>query len=267
MRIPRISGIIACALLTSLAACGSDSTGPSNLDANSALQSLRLGLAGISDIEGPAGATVLASFGVLAPKLDQVTVNFDGKSQSMFALGLRESYPPGTCEEDIFVDPNFPPQPGVCTPTSLEVFLLLWQSRAANTPPDRLVLVVADEGTTNLDFTSASSFPGVAAYLEGTNPWISLSGQVTSHVIADGSTCTVPLPAFAKAATCSLATFSEQATVTFTADPTVANSAHRTMSIAPQSIHGLWLAITEIQPLSFPPSTPVLGLFRNRARR
>lgn len=140
MRIQRISGVIACAALLSLAACGTDSTGPNNLDANSALQSLRLGLGGISDIEGPSGATVIGSLGVIAPLLDQINVTIDGKSQTMFGLGLRDSYPAGTCEETVFPNPDFPPPPGQCTPMSLGVVLLLWQSHSAGAPPDRLIL-------------------------------------------------------------------------------------------------------------------------------
>jgi hypothetical protein len=262
MRIQRISGVIASAALLSLAACGTDSTGPNNLDATAALQSLRLGLGGISDIEGPSGATVIGSLGVVAPLLDQINVTIDGKSQTMFGLGLRDSYPPGTCEEAVFPDPDFPPPPGQCTPMSLGVILLLWQSHSASAPPDRMILIAGDEGTTNFDFASLTSAPGVAFYLEGNNFWLSSSGTLTSHVTASGSTCTVPLPAYAKSATCTVSTFTEQGTITVESDPTSATSAHRTLAIAPQTVDGVWLAVTELQPVSLRASARPLGLLR-----
>ena len=261
MRIQRIPGVVACAALLWGAAC-SDSTGPNNLDANSALQSLRLGLGGISDIEGPSGATVVGSLGVIAPLLDQINVTIDGKQQTMFGLGLRDTYPAGSCEEQIFSDPDFPPPPGECTPISLGVVLVLWQSHSASAPPDRLILLAGDEGTTNFDFASITSVPGVAFYIEGTNFWISTSGTLTSHVASSGSTCTVPLPAYAKSATCTLATFNESGTITVESDPTSTTSAHRTLTIAPQTVDGVWLSITELQPIGLPPAVPLRGLLR-----
>ena len=262
MKIQKISGVIASAALLSLAACGSDSTGPNNLDANSALQSLRLGLGGISDIEGPSGATIVGSLAVISPLLDQITVTIDGKSQTMFGLGLRDSYPAGACTEQIFTDPDFPPPPDQCTPTSLGVVLLLWQSHAASVPPDRLILIATDEGTTDFDFTSIASVPGLAFYMEGTSFWISTSGTLTSHVASSGTTCTVPLPVYAKSATCTLATFNAQGTITVEADPSSPTSAHRTLAIAPQTVDGVWLSVTELQPLSIRSSARPLGLLR-----
>jgi hypothetical protein len=262
MRIQRISGVLACATLISLAGCGKDSTGPSNLDSASALQSLRLGLGSISDIEGPSGATAVASLGAIAPLLDQVTVDIDGTSRTMFGLVLRESYPAGTCDENVFVDPSFPPPPGVCTPVSLGTALILWQSHAASAPPDRMIFIVGDEGTTNFDFTSTASFPGIAIYIEGPNFLLSSTGTLTSHTVSSGSTCTVPLPPYAKSATCTLATFSEQGSITLESDPGTSGSAHRTLTLAPQSLHGLWLAITEVQPVSLPTALPLFGLRR-----
>ena len=49
----------------------------------------------------------------------------DGAAQGMYAIGLRESFPAGTCEETLFIDPLFPPEPGVCTPPGLGVVTLL----------------------------------------------------------------------------------------------------------------------------------------------
>jgi hypothetical protein len=262
LRIQTLSAVAACAALLSLAASGSDSTGTSNLDANAALQSLRLGLGQISDIEGPSGTTVVGSLGVIAPVLDQINVTIDGKVQRMFGLGLRDSYPAGTCEETIFSDPDFPPLPGECTPMSLGVVLLLWQSHSAGAPPDRLILIAGDEGTTDFDFSSLASAPGIAFYIEGTSFWLSTSGTLTSHVAASGSTCTVPLPAYAKSATCTLATFNEQGTIRVESDPNSTTTAHRTLTIAPQTVDGVWLAITELQPISLPLTAPFRGLRR-----
>ena len=257
MRIQGMSGVIACAALLSLSAC-SDSSGPNSLDAHSALQSLRLGLGGISDIEGPAGATTVASLGVIEPVLDQINVNIDGQSQTMFGLGLRDSYPEGTCEEDVFPDPDFPPAPGDCTPVSLGVILLLWQSHSASAPPDRLIVIATDDGTTNFDFDS----PGIAFYYEGTDFFeVSTSGTLTSHVTASGSSCTVPLPVFVKSATCTVATFNEQGSITV-GDPNSGSSPHRTLTIAPQTVDGVWLAITELNPVSLRSTATLRGLLR-----
>src|SRR5438034_495729 len=139
-----------------LSACGSDSTGPGSIDSNAALQSLSLGLQGVGDIGSPTAPPINASFGGIAPLLDQVTVTIDGASQTMFGLGLRETFPDGTCEETLFVDPAFPPEPGVCTPPLAGVAVILWQAHSATEPPDRMILIVADTGTSNFDFASAS---------------------------------------------------------------------------------------------------------------
>jgi hypothetical protein len=261
MRIQRIFGAIASMALLSSAAC-TDTAGPNNLDANSALQSLRLALGGVSGTEGPGAAAVNASLGVISPLLDQITVTIDGKSQTMFGLGLRESFPDGTCEEDVFPDPNFPPLPGDCTPMSLGVILFLWQSHSASAPPDRLIVIASDEGTSNFDLESPTSALGLALYLEGTDFWLSTSGTLTSHVVSSGSTCPVSLPVYAKSETCTIATFNEQGTITVESDATSGASAHKTLSIAPQTVDGLWLAITEVQPVSLQSAAPLRGLPR-----
>src|ERR1700682_731004 len=136
----------ACALPLSLGACAGDSTGPSALDANAALQSLALGMGtnGTSSIYGP------SSLSSLAPQLDQINVTIDGKSQSMFALGLRETYPTGTCVETLVVDPLIVNPPGRCTPPPFAFALILWRSHSADTPPDKMVLIAGNPGT--IDF-------------------------------------------------------------------------------------------------------------------
>jgi len=120
-----------------LAGCGSDSTGPGSVDANTALQSLALGLQSVLSTGDPTAPDLSTSLGAVAPLLSQVSVTINGASQNMFAFGVRETFPAGTCEETLFVDPQFPPEPGVCTPPPLGLSLILWQSHAASEPPDR----------------------------------------------------------------------------------------------------------------------------------
>ena len=119
-----LSGVTAgcAALLLSLAACGSDSTGPStNLDAAAALQSLSL----LTSTDGTSGISAPALLASFAPQLDQMNVIINGKSQTMFALALRETYPAGTCEEALIVDPLNPDPPGQCTPPAVNFALIL----------------------------------------------------------------------------------------------------------------------------------------------
>jgi hypothetical protein len=52
-----------------------------------------------------------ALFGGIGPLLGQVNVTIDGTSQAMFALGPRETFPLGRCEETLFT-PLVPPTPG-----------------------------------------------------------------------------------------------------------------------------------------------------------
>jgi hypothetical protein len=257
-------------LLLSVAAC-SDSTGPNNLDSQAALRSLSLGVSGLADGASPAASSLAGSFGVIAPLLDKVNVTVDGKTHTMFAFGLRESFPDGTCEESLFV-PSFTMDPGTCTPPSLGVLVLLWQSHSENAPPDRLIVIAGDEGTSNFDFFSpdATINPGLAFYLEGQNPdnlMLSETGTLTSHVGSSGSSCNIPLPPFASAATCSLATFDEEGTISFNAF-TDTPGASKVVTIPRQSINGIWQAITQVKaivPLAAS-RTPAPSLLRRPTR-
>jgi hypothetical protein len=237
------------ALLLSLAACGSDSTGPgSSLDAASALQSLSLamGTDATSIIYGP------SSLGSLASQLDRINVTIDGKSQSMFALGLRESYPVGTCEEDLFIDPLIVNPPGQCTPPPVEFGLILWQSHAADTPPDRLALIAGNPGAINFaDLTTGTGAPpGFAVLTVGQdNIWVSVSGILTSNISGTSQSCAVPLPPYAKSGWCSVATFDEEGTIEF--EP-ITGSSTTTLVIPRQTIHGIWQTITETQTVTLP---------------
>jgi hypothetical protein len=193
------------------------------------------------------------SLSAVAPLLSQVSVTIDGASQNMFAFGLRETFPVGTCEETLVVDPLFPPEPGVCTPPPLGVSLILWQSHAASEPPDRMILIVGDAGTSNFDLSSSTLdvLPAFAIYLEGQdNIWGSLSGTLTSQIAGGSQTCDIPLPPYAKSAACSIATFDEQGSIVFeefTLD--TPSTQHLTIAIPHQTLHGLWLAISEVQPV------------------
>jgi hypothetical protein len=249
------------AFLISLSACG-DSSGPSKLDSSAALQSLALGMGALVSVETPGVAPTVMDFGELAPLLDQINVTIDGSSQPMFALGLRETFPAGTCIENVFIDPDFPPLPGECTSPELGLAVLLWESHSASAPPDRLIFLIADVGTTNFDFTSilnpgsvSASIPGVAIYMENLGDmWVSLSGTLTSQIAATAQSCGLPLPPYAKSGACSVATFDEQGSITFEEfSETGPGTRHRVVTIPRQTIHGLWQSITETQPITLGP--------------
>jgi len=241
-------------LLVSLSACGSDSTGPSKLDSSAALQSLALGMGSVLGVQSPIGAPLGASFGGIAPLLDQIDVTVDGATQTMFALGLRESFPDGTCMEDLFVFPSIPPDNAVCTPPMSGLGVLLWQSHSPSAPPDRLIFIVGDVGTSNFDIFSGFN-PAVAIYMQGVEDiWLSLSGTFSSQVAATSQSCGLPLPPYAKAGSCNVATFDEQGTITFEEYSETGPTAKRlNVTIPRQTIHGLWQAITETQRVPLPP--------------
>jgi hypothetical protein len=245
-----------------MAACGSDSTGPGSVDATAALQSLGLGLQTIGGVQDPTAPDLSTSLGAVASLLSQVSVTIDGAPQNMFAFGLRETFPAGTCEETLFVDPQFPPEPGVCTPPPAGLSLILWQSHAANQPPDRMILIVADTGASNFDFGASTLDVGsqglelstaFAIYLEGEdNIWGSSSGTLTSQTAGAGQACNIPLPPYAKSGACSIATFDEQGSILFERFAIDAPSTERlTIAVPHQILHGLWLAISEVQSVPF----------------
>jgi hypothetical protein len=260
----RLGVTAACAgLLVFISGCGSDSTGPSRLEPSAALQSLALGMRSLLVAPSPIPGTMDESFGGIAPLLDQIDVTIDGKSQTMFAIGTRETFPEGTCLEDVFIFPSMPPLDGVCTPPDLGLGLILWQSHSAFAPPDRMILVVGDIGTIDfnslaiLEYTAdgtAAATSGVAIYLEGEDKfWISQSGTLTSQVAATSQSCGLTLPPYAKSASCSIATFNEQGAITFEGFTETGPSTERlTVTIPRQTLHGLWLAITETQPITVP---------------
>jgi len=255
-----------------ISACGSDSTGPGSIDSNAALQSLSLVMQGVVGVASPPAPEVNASFGGIAPLLDQVTVTIDGASQTMFGLGLRQTFPDGTCEETLFVNSAFPPEPGVCTPPPTGLVVILWQANSASRPPDRMILIVADTGTTNFDFASASPDQLLevmlfALYVEGEdNIWGSLSGTLTSRVAATSQSCDLPLPPFAKSGVCNIATFDEQGSIVFEPLlPDAPNNSRLNLAIPRQTLHGLLLAISEVQPIPFSVYGTISGLVAPRS--
>ncbi|HEX6629415.1 MAG TPA: hypothetical protein VF105_15805 [Gemmatimonadaceae bacterium] len=234
-----------------LTACGSDSTGPTDLDSASALRSLALGLQQFGGDGTTATLEVDNSFGGIAQFLDQVTVNIDGAPQSMYALALHESFPPGTCEETIFGN-IIPADPNVCTPPQLGLAVMLWQSRSPSQPPERMALLVGDVGTSNFDFNFDSPLlTAVGLYVVGQNElWVSQSGTLTSGVAATSQACDVPLPLYAKSGACHIATFDEQGSIVFELfDENGTSTKTQTLTIPRQTLHGLWMAISEVQPI------------------
>jgi hypothetical protein len=272
------------ALLCSLSAC-SDSSGPKKLDSSAALQSLALGVGALATVETPGvGPMVGVNFDEIAPFLDQINVGIDGSSQTMFALGMRETFPAGTCIENIYVDPDFPPPPDICTSPQLGLGVLLWQSHSASAPPDRMIFLLADAGPISFDYGSnlyeigpnPSPLNGIALYMEDVGNlenfadfWLSASGSLTSQIEATPQSCGLPLPPYAKSGSCSIATFDEQGTITFAEfSETGPTTNRRVVTIPRQTIHGLWQSITETQPIDL--SLPwdynrVSGLRLNRS--
>lgn len=257
----RVIPALLIAVSATISACG-DSSGPGSVDARGALQSLALGLADAGGGIG-AGATpdITSALPDLIPVLTQGSITINGVSQPMFGLGLRETFPAGTCEETLFPDPLFPPQPGECTPPELGTVLVLWQSHSASERPDRMLIIAADVGTSDFDYTNAvisnSQFPlteAFALYLQGEEDvWSSLSGTLTTAVAGLNQSCNIPLPPYAKSGSCSVADFDEQGQIVFEpfafGEP---DSRRMTIAIPRQSLKGLWLNITEVQPMSFP---------------
>lgn len=237
-----------------ISGCGGDSSGPSTgtIDPNGALSSLSLGLQGVGVFGDATTPVPNATFGGIAPQLGQVTVTLDGAAQGMYALGLRESFPAGTCQETLFVT-AFPSPPGTCTPPLLQVLLILWQAHSATQPPDRIILIVTDAGTSSFDFenTPLGSTPALAFSIDGTNDvWSSISGSITTQTTATNQTCDLPLPPYAKSGACTFATFNEQGSIVF--EPfslNVPSTQRRNLVIPSTSLHGLWVNITEILPV------------------
>jgi hypothetical protein len=124
-----------------------------------------------------------------------------------------------------------------------------------------MLLIAAEVGTTSFDFEPNFPAPmelptAFAMYVEGEeNVWMSLAGTLTSQVTATSQSCAVPLPPYAKAGSCNIASFDEQGTITFEpmvdASP-IPSTRRLDVTIPSQTIRGLWQAITETQPYTLP---------------
>jgi hypothetical protein len=261
-------------LLFSLSAC-SDSTGPL-VDAHGALQSLSLAIGGVAAPGTPGASSLSASFDVMEPLLDHVTVTVDGKSRTMYGLAVRETFPAGTCEENLIIYPDFPPVPGDCTPMTLGTQIILWESHAANRPPESLVFIAADEGSTtfSLDGTDPLLSSSLALFIDGqtnsggqTRFWLSTAGTLNTQTTSTGQSCSIPLPPYAKSGTCQFAAFDEQGAITFElVTESGTSAAQRTIAVPRQTLHGIWEQITETQPFTVPPLGAIRGLSRQPVR-
>jgi hypothetical protein len=160
------------------------------------------------------------------------------------------------------------PPAGTCTEPALSTVLIFWQSSAKNAPPDRMLVVATDPGVSDFSFTSSldgsNTGFGFALYMEGRNKmWASTGGHVNLNVAAGSQSCALPLPPFAKSATCTVSSFASQADITLEEFTELATGgAAMTLSIPQQTIHGVWQAITETKPfvvtgVPYQRSTPV----------
>lgn len=247
-------------VIVALAAC-SDSTGSGNVSPDDALRSLSRGLSGANAL--PFGLSASALGG--DAELGQVNVTIGGTPQSMYALGLRVTYPTGTCLQTIFIFPDDPYLPGECTAPPLGVVLVLWQTRSGSRPPDRMIFLAADVGTSDFTFSAApgvTTFPSFGFYINGQDEfWISSAGTLTSQVTATNLTCDAPAPLFAAASTCHVATFDEAGQITFEELDFFDSRPSRTtqLVIPRQNIIGILQAVTAVRPITLPPVESLSG--------
>lgn len=275
MYLERLKKPVFAIALVALAACGSDSVGPGTVDADDALRSLARGFNSTSRMPLPFALSASA-FGTAARGLDQVDVTIGGTPHTMYALGLRVTYPTGTCMESLFPAHYSLGLPPGCTPPPLGLALVLWETRSGSRPPDRMVFIAADVGTASFDITRVVYYdenrplpafdvwPAFAMYIDGGEEfWTSIGGSLTSQVTTTGETCSVTPPPFAKSSTCNFATFDETGSITFaksdlSLEPLAVPMPRQTteLVIPRQNILGIVQAITEIQPITFPTLQP-----------
>jgi hypothetical protein len=235
-------------------ACG-DSTGPTDLDPTSALHSLVLGMQHVGYGDGITRTVLIdQSLDGMAPFLSTVTVTIGGSLQPMYAMAVHESLPPGTCTETLFGrSPDSPPD--ACTPPLFNLAIVLWQSRSAGALPDRMILLNADVGTST--YPPTGNTPALYGVGVIGNQILGLtSATLTSSVTATPTPCGIPLPTYAKSGNCSIAAFDVEGSITYEFEhlDLPPNSSNRiesqTLTIPRQTIHGWWMAISEVQPCS-----------------
>jgi hypothetical protein len=245
----------------SVTACAG-STRQTSLDSNSALLSLAIGLTQSPEADGSSPAETKASFDAIGPRLAKVSVTVDGVPQKMYAFSVRETFPPGTCAEAVFVDPSFPRLPGVCSPLVTGISTFLWQTRSASKAPDKWIRLITDVGTDEFDhstatFTITSSgrpktqepfFPAFASYSAAGKLFGAQSGSITTSMTASGSRCAVPAVPYAKVSRCRFATFAVSGTIVMRDQGTTG----KTLSLGIPSIviDGMWIDNTSMQPIT-----------------
>lgn len=253
-------GVVACA----------DSTGPGNVGDDDAMRSLTRGLSS-------AGGTLPfalspSALGTAARGIDRIDVRIDGVPHTMFALGLRVTYPVGTCMETLVVySPpivRFGPE---CTPPPLGLLLVLWETSSGSRPPERMILISGDVGsstfsnmaTFSLETPDYSFFPAFAIQINDREEfWTSIGGVLESRVTATSERCNVPPPAFAKTSTCNVASFTESGQITFERfdfnpfTPGPPPPSHTMELVIPsQSVRGILQAVTEVKPITISPGS------------
>lgn len=175
-------------------------------------------------------------------------MQIDGARQLMYALALHESFAPGACLETIFA--HSPHDTG-CVLPFLGVAVVLWQSRSADAPPDRVVVLLSNVGTSDFGFypdsTTHSEF---ALYATGEGQaWAYFSGALTSSLTTTMTPCGTPLPRFAKSGSCTTGAFDEEGSITFTRMDLPPGTL-QTLTIPRQTIQGLSMSISEVQPVN-----------------
>jgi hypothetical protein len=251
-----------------MAGC-SDSTAPTDLDPASALHSLSLGIRDVRS--GGSGAhygymLIEESLEEIAPFLTRMPVIVDGAWQPMYALALRASFPPGICAETIF---NYPYHGYLhpCSPPDLGVAVVLWQSRSAEAPPDRLVVLTSDVGASDFGaFPDTGFHSGFALYATPEGSWWYRAGTLTSSVTTTTTPCGIPLPPYAKSGNCSIAEFAEEGSITFERSD-IAVGTVQTLTIPRHTIRGLWMEISEAQPVPTPTRLVPRDLLRPTVRQ
>lgn len=256
--------LLAVALVVATACGGSDSVAPPPpaVDATAALQSLALATHQLAGSAAADPATAAAFLPMATSSVDlvhQIDATVDGAPVRLFAIARSVTYPAGSCLEQLLPDSLVPPLGGVCTPpVPGSVLLLLWQTSSATQIPDRLVLAMLDPGSHTLAPDSLAAWnvarQAIALYMEprDTTLWWPDHGTISTSLVPGTTPCAAPLPPFAKTATCTGATFTTGATITFVplsfALPG-GPSATRTLIIPTQTLPGIAQTVTQVAPL------------------
>ena len=267
MIITRSGHFLAAVAFLGMAACA-DSTGPGNVGDDDAMRSLTRGL---SSAPGTLPFALSPSaIGTAARGIDRINVGIDGIPHTMYALGLRVTYPAGTCMETLVVySPpivSFGPE---CTPPPLGLLLVLWETRSGSRPPERVILISGDVGSSTFSNMATLSlqtpdyifFPAFAIQINDREEfWTSIAGVLESQVTATSESCNVPPPAFAKSSSCNVASFTESGHITFerfdfnpfTPGPPPPSQTME-LVIPSQSLRGILQAVTEVKPIMLSP--------------